>query len=164
MTLRVFGIIGLLVLLSCSGPDGSSSRFNPLNLFGEPDQGTAQTDNAATETTAVAEPKDGKTNIARIVAARLEYTQSGVIVRANGDPATLGYHSADLTPVNFGAADASGTVEFLFRVMKPVGERAAGTKLTREISVGTFIPNARLRRISAVTITGAENEITIRLR
>lgn len=164
MAFRLFAILGLFFLASCDGLNETASKLNPLNLFGSPEPEAEGAETGGVDAFELEQPDDGKTDIQRILSARLEYTPSGVIVRANGEAPTIGYHSASLRPVNFGKPDATGAVRYEFRVLPPRSSQPEGSALARSISVGSFIPNSRLRQISTVTVSGAENEITIRLR
>jgi hypothetical protein len=149
------------MLSSCGSLGDRLSALNPLNLLGgsEPVEAAAED-----QGTPIVRPDDGQSDIPRIVNARLEYTPSGVIVRANGEAPSLGYHSARLRPLNFGQPDGNGAIWYEFRATAPASAQTGGTPYLRSLSVATFIPNSRLRAVQSVTVTGTENDVTIRLR
>jgi len=160
MTGRYIAILSLTLLTSCGTVGERLSALNPLNLLSS-NQAEPVEDTPAFEIT---RPDDGKTDIPRVTSARLEYTASGVIVRADGEAPTVGYHSASLRPLNFGQPDGNGAIWYEFRAIAPDVTQPTGRPFLRTLSVADFIPNSRLREIQSVTITGLENDVTVRLR
>ena len=164
MTGRYLAILSMGLLTSCSTFGDRLNALNPMNLFDNNEVVEAAEPSGASDQIEIARPDDGKIDIPRVMNARLEYTTSGVIVRANGEAASLGYHSASLRPLNFGRPDGNGTIWYEFRAMPPKSAQPVGDAFLRTLSVASFIPNSQLGAIEAVTITGTENDVTIRLR
>ncbi len=168
MIARLVLILSLSCLASCASIGATLSALNPLNLLGDDTTETEAVDAAdgAEGETFVEVPRaeDGKTDIDTVTSARLDYTPSGVIVRAEGLVPTLGYHSASLRPLYFGAPDANGTLWYEFRVLPPSDPQPEGNEFTRSLTVGHFIPNSRLKSVRAITVTAARNDVSIRLR
>ena len=160
MTGRYVTLLSLMLLASCDTP----SALNALNLLGSSQKPAAAEEPGEQVAFVIPQADDGRIDITTVTNARLEYTPSGVIVRANGEPTTLGYHSAYLRPMNFGEPDGNGAIWYQFRAMPPAFEQPVGTEFTRSLSVANFIPNSRLQAVQSVTITGAQNDVTIRLR
>lgn len=162
MTGRLLAVLSVSLLASCATVGERLNSINPLNFLGDRNEApqTQQEDTAET----FPDPQDGKTDIARVTRARLDYTPSGVIVRANGEAPSLGYHSTSLRPLNFGQPDGNGALWYEFRATPPAIPRQSGSEFARTLSVADFIPNSRLKNVQSVTITGAQNEVTIRLR
>jgi|GEM_PF-3008741 len=164
MTGRYCAFLALLLLASCGNLGDRLDALNPLNLFGDdaPVEGSDTADTAGQ--VEIAQPDDGRIEIPRVMNVRLDYTSSGVIVRADGEAPSLGFHSADLSPLNFGQPDGNGAIWYAFRATPPAIAQPGGDAFLRTLSVANFIPNSRLRNVQSVTITGAENDVTIRLR
>lgn len=162
MTGRYLAVLAICALSSCAGTSDTFQRLNPLNLLNSDDAAEAASQTGEPQTPVAKVVDDGKVDVTRVTRARLDFTPSGVIVRADGEVPGLGYHSTRLRPLNFGQPDGNGTIWYEFRVTPPVGATAQGGSQT--LSVGTFIPNSRLRSVSSVAITGAQNDVTIRLR
>jgi len=162
MTGRYVAILSLSLLASCGTLGERLGGFNPFSFIGGSDEVPEEAEERAGFV--IPQIDDGKSDIPVVTSARLEYTPSGVIVRANGEAPSLGYHSASLRPMNFGKPDGNGAIWYQFRVVPPAIKQQSGSSFARTLSVGNFIPNSRLRTVQSVTITGAQNDVTIRLR
>lgn len=161
MRKQIITTVLALSLSACGGlGEGTLQNLNPTNLFG----GTETEEQTDTQTTITRkESADGKADVAEVANVRLDYTPSGAILHAQGITTMNGYHSGSLRALNFGEADAAGIVTYAFRAIPP-SDISANRSTSMTLSAGTFIPNSQLRRINAVTVTGAQNAITVRIR
>lgn len=159
MTRLVLSIACLYALSSCGPVSNTLEKLNPFSSPEEiPPEASQEDPDAFARTPAM---EDGKISVDRVENARLDYTASGAIVRAEGLLSRQGHHSATLRPLNFGLPDGNGVIWYEFRVSPPQGPSATSLQT---VSVGGFIPNARLRNALGVTIAGAQNDVTIRIR
>lgn len=141
------GLAATLVLAACG-----QSRWNPLNWFGRSRQ-------AQRETVPVpeAEPGDPRQLVAEVTGLAVDRTPGGAIVRATGLPPTQGFWEAELVEVETGDAEAA---VFDFRVSPPTEAFPASTPRSREVTVATFLPNARLATLRRITVQGATSART----
>lgn len=169
-------LAAMMTLGACGGSIGSMSlaSLNPFAGSSRPAADTmddatvsdAQQD-AATQTIVNFEapaPAAPYTQVPEVTRAWLDYSPRGVIVRADAVLPTLGFHSMRLHAPQGGRADANGDVHFEFYAIPPSSAPEGGTANARTVSAGAFIPNERLLTINSVTVSGAGNARTIRLR
>ena len=164
-----------MTLGACGGSIGSMSLAS-LNPFASSSRPAADTMDAAADT----EVQEGASQtivnyeapapaapfaqVPEVTRAWLDYSPRGVIVRADAVMPTLGYHSMRLHAPQGGRADATGDVHFEFYAIPPGTAPDGGTANARMVSAGAFIPNERLLTVNSVTVSGAGNARTIRLR
>ncbi|MBV7409645.1 hypothetical protein [Maritimibacter sp. DP1N21-5] len=154
MIFRAIATTTLLVALSgCSGGGG----FNPLNLFG-PKSDTQLV---------VLEPEEGwdyagqdyRGPIQQVTRLAVERASGGVIIRAEGVPATLGYWDADLVAENNEQPD-NGVMTYTFKVAPPVWQERQGTPYSRTITVAHYVSDVRLGDTRTIRVVGATNSLS----
>ncbi len=148
MTARILLMFVLIASISACGRGGP----NGLSLFG----GSRAAD------TEIANPEqDPRPLIDQILDLKLERVPGGAIVRARGLPPTQGYFDADLLVLN-GGVPVNGVLTFQFRAAAPLSPARAGTPLSREIIVGTFLTDQSLAGIRSIRVSGARNALAVR--
>ena len=137
-----------LALASCASV--RNSRLNPFNLFGR-----------STSTTSIAKPRtlaEQRLLVAQVTDLVIEPSPGGVIVRATGLPPTQGYWEAELVPGEV----TDGTIAYDFRVFPPVTRKIVSSPRSREIEAAAYLSNAKLAKITEITVQGAANARTSR--
>ena len=145
-------IIAVLVLaLGMSGCGRiASSKFNPLNWFGQ--------SKPAVVTTLYVPPEETRPLIAQVTQLKVEPYPGGAIVRATGLPATMGYWQAELVaqPV-----DEKGRLIYEFRILAPLDPAATGTPYARQITVAAAVSTIKLQGVTSIVVQGATNALTV---
>lgn len=130
------------------------SRFNPFNWFGRSQQERAVAQAAATV-------DGGRTPVDQVTELVVEPTVGGAIIRAKGVPATQGWYKAELIREE---TDKPEQLVYRFVVKRPQGDPRAGTPMSREITVATFVTTQGLEGIRTITVTGTQNARSTRRR
>lgn len=89
---------------------------------------------------------------------------NGVILRAEGQAPTQGYHSAELRPLGAGAPDAAGIASFELVAVPPAEPQAAGPERTRRLDAAVFLPDRAWGDARAIRVSGAGTVETLSLR
>jgi len=139
----------LMVLGACGTV--RESRLNPFNWFGR------STEAVAVAPTDVGTTADPRALVATVQTLSVEATPGGAIIRATGIPATQGYWDGALVREE---RDRDDELRFRFVLAPPPVARPAGTPLSREVTVATYVSNIRLDGIRSVTVIGAGNART----
>ena len=142
--------------MACSSV--SESNYNPMNW------GTSE------EVAHTLAPEEGYLTISdfrelvvEVTNLSVVNTNGGVIVHATGLPATQGYHSADLVPVN-DEKPVNGTLTYEFRLVDPFADRRVSSQVSREVVVAHFISDAKLKQAKEIKVLGATNSRSSRAR
>jgi hypothetical protein len=138
----------VLVLGACAG--ARESRLNPFNWFGR------STEEAVTVAEGVA-PSDGRVTVAQVTTLAVELTPGGAIIRATGLPPSQGHWNGALVREE---SDRPDELVYRFVVARPPVARPAGTPLSREVTVATYLSDIRLDGIRRVTVRGEQNART----
>ncbi len=142
----------LMILPACGKV--RDSRFNPFNW-------------SRAEVTTL-EPKggfrvtaDNRQLVDQVLTLAVEPMPGGAIVRATGLPPTQGYWQADLVPENDGEP-VDGVMTLRFVVYPPPEPTPSSTQPSREITVGFFLTDQQLARISRLTVQGQQTALSVR--
>lgn len=158
MIARILALSLIASLASCGGVGSASvGSLNPFTWFGS----TSSSSSEPVPVPARQVRDDGRATVARILTARLDYTPQGIIVRADAQVPSQGFHSARLRPVNFGVPSEFGDLAFDFRAVAPEG---VSSSTGSSLNAGTFVSSSRLVAVRSVTVRGSENAVTIRVR
>jgi hypothetical protein len=96
--------------------------------------------------------------------AELERALHGVIVRAEGEAPTWGYHTAALRPLGGGAPDAAGILSFELVAVPPRSPEPAGAARSRLVTAAVFVPTLTTSKLSGFRVSGAGAVRTLPLR
>lgn len=143
-----------VVMLSLALPGCArlrESRINPLNWFGPARE--------AVVTDLYVRPEDPRALVAQVTLLRIEPYPGGAIVRATGVPPTQGYWEAELVAQ---ARDESGQLVYEFRVFPPRVPAAAGTPMSRQITVAVAISHIALQGVGTVVVQASGNALSVR--
>lgn len=149
-------LASLAIVTVVAGCGFSESRYNPFNWFGGDEEVTTL------------EPEggygvnlgDNRAMIEQVTRLEVKPTQGGAIVSAAGLTPTQGWWDAELIADNNGYA-VDGVMSYTFVVAEPDPYSDASKRVltpeSREVTVAAFISNARLRDVSKIVVTGANN-------
>ena len=146
-------MIAALLLPGCARL--REARINPFNWF--------KTSEAAT-----LEPSGGYTNIAdnralvdQVLTLVIDPMPGGAIVRARGLPPTQGFWQAELVAENDGAP-VDGVLTLRFVIYPPPKTAAVSTQASREITVGYYLSNIALAKITRINVQGQSTALSVR--
>jgi hypothetical protein len=142
----------LMILPSCGKI--RDSRFNPFN-WSRPEVTTLEP-KGGYEVTA-----DNRQLVDQVLTMAVEPMPGGAIVRAKGLPPVQGYWQAELVPEN-GGEPVDGVLTLRFVVYPPPGPTPSSTQPSREITVGLFLADQQLARISRITVQGQQTALSVR--
>lgn len=145
MTRTLLAALCLTMTLTACSRIGNS-RLNPFNWFGGSQE-------AAQAADPVGLPVDKRLLVATVTELALERMPGGVIIRATGLPPTQGYWDAELVarPLE------DGRLVYDFRIFPPITDQAVSTPVSREVTVATFLSDAKLANINEIAVQGASN-------
>ena len=144
-------VLALLVGLAACG----NSRSNPFSSESDEERNRMQ----VLEQQISAE---GRELVAHVSAVRADGNPNGVILIATGLPDSQGYWNAQLVPLN-DEIPAGGVLSYEFVVSKPAESIGVGSPESREIVVGRYINNRKLRGVSDIRVVSASNVRSIGL-
>lgn len=143
-------VAAALLITSCG-----QSRLNPLNWFGRAQSATPE------ERRLAAAQSDPRALVAQVVAVEVARRPGGAIVTARGLPPTQGWWDGELVPAA-GGKPLAGTLVFDFRIAPPPRARRIGPPRSREVVVGLFLSEQKLRGVRAIQVRGAGNALVAR--
>lgn len=153
MRIALFAAMAALMILAACGKI-RESRFNPFN--------------GSRAEVATLQPKGGyvvtpeyRQLVDQVLTLAVEPMPGGGIVRATGLPATQGYWQADLVPENDGEP-VDGVLTLRFVVFPPPQPAPASTQPSREITVGYFLTDQQLAKISRIIVQGQTTALSVR--
>lgn len=149
-------LIAALALLSILASCGAlrDSRLNPINWFGK-----SREKRITLVTTA--KTVDPRALVGQVVSLSVDRTLGGAIIRAMGLPATQGYYSAELRPMN-GGKPVKGTLKYEFRLMPPPVPNPVVNKPSREVLVARFVSTQNLQGVRRIEVIAAHSQRTVR--
>ncbi len=154
MRIRFVAVASLLLsLTACSG----GSSLNPMNLF----RNDGPKPVAVIPEGGFTQDQDGRQMVAQLTDVKLLRNPDGVILRAKGLPPRLGYWDAELVSPNDFKPE-NGVLTFEFRISEPAFHTEQGQPTQREIYVGRFISNVKLRDVRSIRVVSATNSISAR--
>jgi hypothetical protein len=146
----------ILTVALCGLVGGCESNLNPVNWFGG---GTAPEPVLAPDGV----PVDIRPLIDEVTGVVLERAPGGVILRATGLPATMGYWNAALVPVDPDLRpDENGILAFDFRALPPPAPQPQGRPAAREIVTGQFLTTQTLRGVRVISVRAERNTRDVR--
>ncbi|PZX13612.1 hypothetical protein LX81_03161 [Palleronia aestuarii] len=136
---------GLLALVPACGRLADS----PLNPFGwlpeaRPAAVTLGADAAA----------DPRPLMDQVAALAVTPAPGGVVIRATGIAPAQGWYDGALVPV---PTALPSTLAFAFRAAPPATPARVSTPRSREVTVALFVPEAEIRRVREIRVSGARN-------
>lgn len=153
MRIALLAVMTALLILPACGKV-RASRFNPFNW-------------SRPEVTTLA-PKDGyqvtpdyRQLVDQVLTVAVEPMPGGAIVRASGLPPTQGYWQAELVAENNGEP-VDGVLTLRFVVYPPPDPTPSSTQFSREITVGLFLADQQLAKISRITVQGQKTALSVR--
>lgn len=155
MRVSLWAALGAAMLLA-----GCESRYNPANWFGrdEPPPVTEEAEEVVR--------RDPRPSIDQVISLRSERVPGGALVTAVGLPPTQGWFAAALIPEATDIADRpvpeNGVLSFRFVVVPPQTPQQAGTQASREVTVGTFLPDSRLAGVRSIVVKGERSQRSTR--
>ncbi|MEM9550527.1 MAG: hypothetical protein AAGA05_05085 [Pseudomonadota bacterium] len=166
--MRAQAICGLLVATLVIGGCSAwrDSRVNPSNWFGGSRSVPAQTDGTGELNPLI--PTRGRfarqpvvfngVLVNEVTDLRIEATNSGAIVYAEGLGAREGGYDARLTPINpENPVDENGVLAYRFELLYPEAATRAGTSATRKVPVARSLSVQDLEAVRVIRVTGATN-------
>jgi len=151
------GLVAVVVLTSCGAV--RDSRLNPVNWFGRSTE-TATLVPEGGWRTAV----DNRPLVDQVIELSVHPVSGGAMVQAIGLPPTQGWWDAELTGEGGEVRAEGGVLRLDFVVAEPRQARREGPPVSREVSAGLFIPNARLDGVRQITVSGARNARSVSRR
>lgn len=140
--------VSLLAMTACGG----SANLNPLGWFrSDGEKGVAVIPEGG-----FLEDQETRDLVADVTELQVLQTQGGAIIRVKGLPPRLGYWNAELVPENF-ERPQDGTLTYMFRITEPYYRTDTGRPQQREVYVGHFISNTKLRGVRTIRVVGANN-------
>ncbi|MCI2398199.1 hypothetical protein [Aliiroseovarius subalbicans] len=151
MTLRSVLLLTLVLGLAACG-----SRFNPANWARGSDNEVALIPEGGflseTETREV---------VSQVTDLRVEKASGGVIIRAVGLPPRQGYWAGELVS-DTNDKPENGVLTYTFRIAEPYALTREGTPYSRQVIVGHFVSNVKLRGVTSIRVLGAQNSRSVR--
>ncbi len=148
---RTMGLAALVLVMTVAGC-GRFSRTPPDTL--EPQGGFPEAES------------DPRPLIAQVTALQIESAPGGIIIRALGEPPTLGYWDPGLVRVGGAIGEEADTdpdtLEFTFRARPPLLAEPAGSARARQIEAAVFVADAALTGVSRIAVLGAQSSRTAR--
>lgn len=151
-TALLAAMAALMIVPSCAKV--RESRFNPFNWSG-PQETTLEPKGGYQATV------DNRPLIDQVLALVIEPMPGGAIVRARGLPPTQGYWQAELVPENDGVP-VDGVLTLRFVIYPPPKATPVSTEASREITVGYFLSNIALTRITRINVQGQSTALSVR--
>jgi hypothetical protein len=156
----------LTLVAGCSGSGNSGSAgsggssassfsltsFNPFRRQQERDVVTVSNPVAA----------DGTQLLETVAELKAEPTRTGIILRAHSVNSIQGFYDVELAETNNGFPDATGTLTFELRGKPPLLAIGTPTERSKKIVAAAYISGIELRKIKALRVIAAQNQITIR--
>ncbi len=139
------------VLLVAGCATVRDSRLNPFNWFGR---------SAETRALAAA-PYEGRQPVQTVTELHVEPATGGAIIRAKGVPPTQGWFEGELV---LEASEDPSQLAYRFVLRRPGGPQRAGSAISREVTVATFVSDFKLEGVRNITVTGADNARSTRRR
>lgn len=153
MRIALLAVMTALLILSACGKV-RTSRFNPFN-WSRPEV-TTLAPKQGYQVTA-----DNRQLVGQVLTLVVEPMPGGAIVRATGLPPTQGYWQADLVPENDGEP-VDGVLTLRFVVYPPPAPTPSSTQPSREITVGLFLADQQLARISRINVQGQTTALSVK--
>ena len=145
----------ILTIALCGLVAGCDSSLNPVNWFGGQQADVALAGDGV--------PSDFLPRIDQVTGVVLEPVPGGVILRATGLAATMGYWNAALVPVDPDLRpDEDGVLAFDFQALPPPTPQPQGRPAAREIVTGQFLTTQTLRGASVIRVRAERNTRDIR--
>ncbi|SMR72107.1 hypothetical protein SAMN04488030_1453 [Aliiroseovarius halocynthiae] len=138
----------LLALTACGG----SANLNPLGWF----RSGGVKEVAVIPEGGFLDEQENRGLVADVVELQVLRTQGGAIIRAKGLPPRLGYWNAELVPENFERPE-NGTLTYMFRITEPYYRTETGRPRQRDVYVGRFVSDTKLRGVRTIRVVGANN-------
>ena len=142
----------LMILPSCAKV--RESRFNPFN-WSAPQAATLEPKGGYQVTT------DTRLLVDQVLALVIEPMPGGAIVRARGLPPTQGFWQAELVAENDGTP-VDGVLTLRFVIYPPPKTAAVSTQASREITVGYYLSNIALAKITRINVQGQSTALSVR--
>ncbi len=156
MRIRLLAVSALcLGLTACS----SGTNLNPLSWF----QSSGPKDVALIPEDGFLDEQDQRLLVSQVVEMQVLRASGGVIIRAKGLPPRLGYWDAELVSDNLETPE-KGVLTYEFRISEPAYHTDAGRAKQREVFVGHFVSDAKLRNVTSIKVMGSANSRTSRVK
>ena len=137
------------LLLLCFAAACGNSMTNPFSADTDEEQNRMQ----VLERQIAAE---GRELVAHVSAVRADINPDGVILIATGLPESQGYWDARLVSLNDEVPE-DGMLSYEFVVSEPAESIGIGSPESREIVVGRYISNRKLKGVSRIRVVSASN-------
>lgn len=163
-------LAGTLVLAGCGG--WRDSGMNPGNWFGkskstpvavsaDPDVNPLIPERKTKSIFAKAEKEDLSVPVAQISDLRVEPTPTGAIIHVTAIAERQGAYQIELRRL---PDAATGTLEYVFRVLYPEGTTATGTPHSRTVQAAVTVTEQDMQGIRVIRVSGAKNARETRRR
>ncbi len=137
------------LLLSALLMTGCASKLNPFNWF-------KRSTNETVQQVAPGQVIENRNLVDQVISLQIEKTNGGAIIHAVGLPPSQGYWDAELVPEN-DEKPVKGVLTYKFRIDQPFEFKRASTPTSREVVVGHFVSNIKLRDVTTIRVLGARN-------
>lgn len=134
-----------------------AANLNPLNYFSNPGPKPV----AVIPEGGFSQDKDQRLLISQITEFKVLSSPDGAVLRAKGLPPRLGYWDAELVSTN-NFKPENGVLTLEFRISEPAFRTQTGTPYQREVYVGGFISNAKMRNVRSIVVKGTTNSMSAR--
>jgi hypothetical protein len=141
-----------------SGSNGSSAGSFSLSSF-KPFRKQQEQDAVVTANPLA---EDGTQLLQTVAELKAEPTRTGIILRAVSVNSIQGFYDVELAETNAGFPDETGMLTFELRGRPPLLPLATPTARSKEVVAATYISGIELRKIKALRVIAAQNQITIR--
>ncbi|MBT2132182.1 hypothetical protein [Aliiroseovarius lamellibrachiae] len=156
MRIRILAVSAMcLGLTACGG----GTNLNPLSWF----QRSGPKDVALIPAGGFLDAQDQRLLVAEVVEMKVLQASGGVIIRAKGLPPRLGYWDAELVSNSLETPE-KGVLTYEFRISEPPYHTNTGRAKQREVFVGHFVSNAKLRNATSIRVLGTGNSRSMRVK
>ena len=142
----------VMVLGGCGG--FGQSRLNPMNWFGRDQVETLAPAGGWGE-------QDGRVLVPVVSELEVIRLTEGALIRAAGVTATQGWWDVELRPVNRERPVGDALI-YEFVVAGPRAVTPVSTEVSRTVTAGVKVSNARLQGVRRIIVRGAQNQREIR--
>ena len=142
------------IMLSAVLLTGCATKFNPLNWF-------KRSTNETVQQVAPDQVLDNRGLVDQVTSLQIEKTYGGAIIHVVGLPPSQGYWDAELVAQN-DEKPVNGVLTYNFRIDQPYEFKRASTPVSREVVVGHFVSNIKLKNVTSIRVLGAQNARTSR--
>lgn len=136
---------------------GGTSNLNPANWF----RSDGVKEVAVIPEGGFLDDQEYRGLVTQVVELQVLRSPGGAIVRAKGLPPRLGYWDAELVAENF-ERPVDGVLTYMFRISEPPYHTITGRAKQREVLVGQYVSNTKLKGVRTIRVVGEHSSRSAR--